>query len=258
MNLLAKFLGLETISETLFYRIQKLYCLPAVQKMWGNVKGVVQQHLSLSGVTLSGDGRNDSPGHTAHYCLYTLMEELSRVVVDFEVVDKRETGGKSAAMEKLALSRLLRRLKSVLNIEHLVTDASTSIKALVRDMKGNLNHIWKYHKVLNTSLIRCRLALITYRLLLDNFCFFVLVLMSMLLTCTSMITFFLSTVLRFFHHWVLIQYATCTRINMHQFKIHVPLFEIYIFFILQIDMRSSRTSHMTLTFGTSLQNLSRL
>ena len=141
INLLAKFLGLETISETLFYRIQKLYCLPAVQKMWGNVKGVVQQHLSLSGVTLSGDGRNDSPGHTARYCVYTLMEELSRVVVDFEVVDKRETGGKSAAMEKLALSRLLSRLKSVLNIEHLVTDASTSIKALVRDMKGNLNRI---------------------------------------------------------------------------------------------------------------------
>lgn len=96
----------------------------------------MQQHLSLSGVTLSGDGRNDSPGHTARYCVYTLMEELSRVVVDFEVVDKRETGGKSAAM-----SRLLSRLKSVLNIEHLVTDASTSIKALVRDVKGNLNHI---------------------------------------------------------------------------------------------------------------------
>ena len=48
---------------------------------------------------------------------------------------------KSAVIEKLALSRLLSRLKSVLNIEHLVTDASTSIKALVRDMKGNLNHM---------------------------------------------------------------------------------------------------------------------
>ena len=58
-----------------------------------------------------------------------------------EVVDKRETGGKSAAMEKLALSRLLRRLKDVLTIEHLVTDASTSVKALVRDLKG----ISSYH-----------------------------------------------------------------------------------------------------------------
>ena len=55
-----------------------------------------------------------TPGHTARYCVYTLMEETQKLVVDFEVVDKPETGGKSATMEKLALSRLLQRLKGVL------------------------------------------------------------------------------------------------------------------------------------------------
>ena len=40
-ELLAKFLGLSSISETLFYRIQKLYCCPAVQNMWNQVKEVV-------------------------------------------------------------------------------------------------------------------------------------------------------------------------------------------------------------------------
>lgn len=39
------------------------------------------------------------------------MEERTKMVVDIEVIDKRETGGKSAAMEKLAMSRLLQRLK---------------------------------------------------------------------------------------------------------------------------------------------------
>ena len=68
--------------------------------------------------------------------LPTLMEETMKLVVDLEVVDKRETGGKSANMEKLALSRLLQRFKSVLSIEHLVTDVSTSIKALVQNLKG--------------------------------------------------------------------------------------------------------------------------
>lgn len=58
------------------------------------------------------------------------------MVVDLEVVDKQETGGKSATMEKLAFSRLLQRLKDVLKIYQLVTDASTSIKALVQDLKG--------------------------------------------------------------------------------------------------------------------------
>ena len=135
-ELFSKFLGLANISETLFYRVQKLYCSPAIQNMWGQVKHAVQEYLPTTGVTIAGDGRNDSPGHTARYCVYTLMEESTKMVVDLEVVDKRETGGKSAAMEKLALSRLLRRLKEVLKISHLVTDASTSIKALVRDMKG--------------------------------------------------------------------------------------------------------------------------
>lgn len=79
--------------------------------------------------------------HAACHCVYTLMVESSKVVVHLEVVDKGETGGKSAAMEKLALSRLLLRLKDVLTIEHLVTDASTSVKALVSDLKG----ISSYH-----------------------------------------------------------------------------------------------------------------
>ena len=104
--------------------------------MWGQVKTAVHEHLPSTGVTIAGDGRNDSPGHTARYCAYTLMEESNKMIVDLEVVDKRETGGKSAAMEKLALSRLLTRLKDVLTISHLVTDASTSTKALVRDLKG--------------------------------------------------------------------------------------------------------------------------
>ena len=135
-DLLAKFLSLETISESVFYRTQKLYCCPAIQNMWTDVKTAVHSYLSSSGVTVAGDGRNDSPGHTARYSVYTLMEETTKMIVDIEVIDKRETGGKSAAMEKLAMSRLLQRLKGVLTISHVVTDASTSIKALVRDMKG--------------------------------------------------------------------------------------------------------------------------
>ena len=39
---------------------------------------------------MAGDGRNDSPGHSAKYCVYTLMEQFLDIVVDLEVVDKRE------------------------------------------------------------------------------------------------------------------------------------------------------------------------
>lgn len=102
------------------------------------MKKAVHEHLSSTGVTIAGYRRRDSPGYTAWFCVYALMEEFTKMIVDLEVVDKRETEGKSAAMEKLALSRLLTRLKDVLTISHLVTDASTSIKALVSDLKGML------------------------------------------------------------------------------------------------------------------------
>ena len=106
--------------------------------MWGQVKKAVHEHLPSTGVTIAGYRRRNSPGYTARFCVYALMEEFTKMIIDLEVVDKRETEGKSAAMEKLALSRLLTRLKDVLTISHLVTDASTSIKALVSDLKGML------------------------------------------------------------------------------------------------------------------------
>lgn len=86
-----------------------------------------------------GDGRNDSPGHSARYCVYTLMEHATKVVVDLEgveVTDKRETGGNSAVMEREGLRRLLEPLMRELPLNELCTDASSTIIKLVRDMKG--------------------------------------------------------------------------------------------------------------------------
>ena len=75
-SLLSKFLGLEIISETLFYRIQKLYCCPSIKSMWNEVKDVIHEHFSFSKVSLSGDGRIMTLQGTLHdLCLHTEMEE---------------------------------------------------------------------------------------------------------------------------------------------------------------------------------------
>ena len=42
-----------------------------------------------------GDGRNDSPGHCAQYCTYTLMDCECKSIVSTITVDKRETSLKS-------------------------------------------------------------------------------------------------------------------------------------------------------------------
>ena len=54
-NLFAKFLGRPSISESLFYGVQKLYCQPAIQNIWSNVKEDIHGHLPSTGVTLAGD-----------------------------------------------------------------------------------------------------------------------------------------------------------------------------------------------------------
>ena len=60
-------------------------------------------------ICFCGDGRNDSPGHSAWYPVYTLMENATKVVIDMAVVDKRETGGSCVTMEKEGLRRLLEK-----------------------------------------------------------------------------------------------------------------------------------------------------
>lgn len=74
-------------------------------------------------VCLCGDGRNDSPGHSACYCVYTLMEQFTNIVVNFEVIDKQKTGGNSTGMEKEALRRLLERMVTIFPFDELTTDA---------------------------------------------------------------------------------------------------------------------------------------
>ena len=105
----------------------------------GNVPCLVIEILKgYKEICVCGDGRNDSPGHSARYCVYTLMEHVSKVVVNWEVIDKRETGRNSAVMEREGLRRLLERLMTELPLNELCTDASSTVIKLVKDMKGNM------------------------------------------------------------------------------------------------------------------------
>ena len=136
-GLLCKALGLSIISKNTFMRFQKHCAAPVIEEVWGKMNELVKKAFKdFEGVCLCGDGRNDSPGHSARYCVYTIMEHFTNVVVDFEVVDKRETGGNSTTMEKEALRRLLERMAAVFPFDELTTDASPSIIKLVRDLKG--------------------------------------------------------------------------------------------------------------------------
>ena len=127
-SLLCKFLGLSSLSRSTFMRIQKKYIIPEIEKFWTDMKASIWKIFKGESIILCGDGRNDSPGHSAKYCVYVLMEQFVSVVTDIDVVDKRETGGVSSNMKVFGLKRLLERVVGEI--------ASTSVIALVRKLKG--------------------------------------------------------------------------------------------------------------------------
>ena len=86
-------------SNETFDRIQRLHAIPAVREFWCDMKKVIHDVMKDDKVVLSGDGRNDCLGFCAQYCVFSLMEAMTKVIVDLEVKDKRETGGASTKMQ---------------------------------------------------------------------------------------------------------------------------------------------------------------
>lgn len=86
--LLCKALGLGIISSNTFTRFQKHCVAPVISDVWNKMNGPIVNILKqYEEICLCGNSRNDSPGHSARYCVYTLMEHATKDVVDMAVVD---------------------------------------------------------------------------------------------------------------------------------------------------------------------------
>ena len=137
LSLFNEFIGLGFISKTTFNRIQTHFVIPEVMRYWEQMKDEIWDVLSKESVILCGDGRNYSPGHCAKYCMYALMEQQLDIIVDVEVVDKRQKKGVSTNMEVFGFKTILERMVGKLLISEVVTDASAALMKMVREMKGN-------------------------------------------------------------------------------------------------------------------------
>lgn len=144
-------LGLACITEAMFYRYQKLYLIPTVEKFWTqHITSIKEKYVSIANLlTLfillrfahkeliaSGDGRCDSPGSSAKFCTYSMMSETGEVV-ELQTVDKREVNFKSPLMECEGLKRCLDNIaaNSTMKVKELTTDASITIIAMMRMYK---------------------------------------------------------------------------------------------------------------------------
>lgn len=132
IGLMFNFCNLQYFSSTLFNQYQRLYIIPAVNEFWDQHRQQLWNEKAEKEVVLSGDARNDSPGHNAQYCTYTLADVSDRGILQVNVVDVREAGGKSNNMERIGFERGMNALlASPMTVKEVVTDGHLEIAALM-------------------------------------------------------------------------------------------------------------------------------
>ena len=132
IGMMFKFCNIQYFSHTLFYQYQNLFIAPAVKDFWEQQKKKLCDERSGKDIILSGDGRNDSPGHSAQYCTYSLADMKDKAILEMTIVDVRQAAGKSNNMERIGFEKGMDKLlTSTMEIKEVVTDGHLEIGALM-------------------------------------------------------------------------------------------------------------------------------
>ena len=73
----------------------------------------------------------DSPGFSAKYCTYTIMDHDTNEILSMVFVDKRNVNLKSTNMEVFGFERAMDFLIGGVIVKEVVTDAHSTITALI-------------------------------------------------------------------------------------------------------------------------------
>ena len=107
--------------------------MPVIKQKWKSErKRLIKLLKKRKLVVLVGDGRCDSPGHSAKYCTYTFIETETGHVVDTVVIPVTSVAN-SNAMEKAGFMKLVQSMKAEgVKIDIISTDKHTQIRRLMR------------------------------------------------------------------------------------------------------------------------------
>jgi solute carrier family 8 (sodium/calcium exchanger) len=81
-----KHINIAGITLRSYFRMQKHYLIPAVKLIWNIKQTSLLAERKGKAVRLAGDGRCCSPGHTAKYGSYTLMDADTGEILAMELV----------------------------------------------------------------------------------------------------------------------------------------------------------------------------
>ncbi|OCT64720.1 hypothetical protein XELAEV_18045817mg [Xenopus laevis] len=150
-----KLLHLHQISQATFYRYQYMYLFPVVNHHWVSEKKELIKEFEGKAVALSGDGQCDSPGYSAKYCVYTLMEQTTKKVLNFDI-QQVSPSVCSNNLEREALKICLNELiGEKINVKIVCTDRHKSVRKIFRDEYPLIRHqfdVWHFGKSIRSKL----------------------------------------------------------------------------------------------------------
>ena len=125
---------LPTLSRSRFGKLVRRWLFPVIYRMYTDGKKRICDRLRKKNndgvdVVLCGDAQFDSPGYSAKFCTYTIMDCGSNEVVDFSVLQKGQVSG---GLEHQAFRQVW---------EGLVADQGITANDLVIDRQATINKI---------------------------------------------------------------------------------------------------------------------
>ncbi|KAG0429602.1 hypothetical protein HPB47_023472 [Ixodes persulcatus] len=118
-------MGIVCFSYGTFFNIQKAFLLPSIEKVWNKHQNELFAAAAGRHLTIAADGRADSPGHSAKYGTYTMLDADDNKVIHVETVQVCIKKKLAAAAKSRHLEELGFWTRAVVN--HLYWSAGTSV-----------------------------------------------------------------------------------------------------------------------------------
>uniref|UniRef100_A0A803J2M4 THAP-type domain-containing protein n=1 Tax=Xenopus tropicalis TaxID=8364 RepID=A0A803J2M4_XENTR len=144
-------MSIPFFSHTTYYTYQKRYLFPAIDLAWIKEQELLKEEIADKAVVLAGDGQFDSPGYSAKYCTYTMMDIMTKKILHF-TIEQIFPGQSSGQMEGIAFKKCLSSLeKKGIDVRVMATDRHSCIRSMMKVTYPTINHqfdVWHICKSL--------------------------------------------------------------------------------------------------------------
>ncbi|KAF6028531.1 hypothetical protein EB796_013164 [Bugula neritina] len=135
-------ISVKSPSPATYFHYQKKFLHGVIREVYSSDMKALLKTLSTQELRVSGDGRFDTPGHSATFGVYTMMDSDTSKIISTELVKSTEVSS-SPAMELEGLKRCRSSLsqKNVTIVE-LTTDRHAHITKWMREHWSEVQHTY--------------------------------------------------------------------------------------------------------------------